>query len=52
MYSPDYNILMAHESESSKAIVAYLLQITKVDSIKYNLMFDRFLSIHRKGTIP
>ena len=34
------------------SIIAYLLGITKVDSIKYNLMFDRFLSIHRKGTIP
>ena len=54
MYSPDYNVYLytVCESKSSKAIIAYLLGITKVDSIKYNLMFDRFLSIHRKGTIP
>lgn len=34
------------------SLVAYLLGITKVDPVKYDLMFERFLSIHRKGSIP
>ena len=34
------------------SIVAYLTGITKIDSIKYDLLFDRFLSIHRTGSIP
>lgn len=34
------------------SIIAYLLGITKIDSIKYNLLFDRFLSVNRKGSIP
>lgn len=34
------------------SIIAYLLQITKVDSIKYDLMFARFLDKERKGSIP
>ncbi|MED1125174.1 DNA polymerase III subunit alpha [Bacillus atrophaeus] len=31
------------------ALVAYLLNISLADPIKYNLMFERFLSIHRKS---
>lgn len=31
------------------SIVAYLLDITKVDPIKYELMFERFLNIARKN---
>lgn len=34
------------------SVIAYLLQITAVDPIKYNLLFERFLSVHRKGSIP
>lgn len=34
------------------SLVAYLIGITKVDSIKYGLLFERFISIHRKGSIP
>lgn len=34
------------------SLVAYLCDITKVDPIKYNLLFERFLSIHRKGSVP
>ena len=34
------------------SIVAYLIGITKIDSIKYNLLFDRFLSVYRTGSIP
>lgn len=34
------------------SLTAYLAGITKVDPIKYHLLFDRFLSIHRTGSIP
>lgn len=34
------------------SLVAYLCGITKVDPIKYNLLFDRFLSVFRTGSIP
>lgn len=34
------------------SLIAYLIGITKVDSIKYGLLFERFISRHRKGSIP
>ena len=34
------------------SLVGYLIGLTKIDPIKYNLMFERFLSIHRKGSLP
>lgn len=34
------------------SLVAFLCGITEVDPIKYDLLFERFLSIHRKGSIP
>ena len=34
------------------SLVAYLCGITQIDPIKYGLLFERFLSIHRKGSIP
>lgn len=34
------------------SLVAYLADITKIDPIKYDLLFDRFLSVHRTGSIP
>jgi DNA polymerase-3 subunit alpha len=34
------------------SLAAYLLDITKIDPIRYDLMFERFLSVHRKGSIP
>lgn len=34
------------------SLAAYLCGITKIDPIKYDLLFDRFLSIHRTGSIP
>ena len=34
------------------SLAAYLADITKVDPIKYDLLFDRFLSVHRTGSIP
>jgi DNA polymerase-3 subunit alpha len=34
------------------SLVAYLIGITEVDPIKYKLLFERFLSRYRKGSIP
>lgn len=34
------------------SLIAYLIGITKVDPIKYNLNFARFISKHRKGSVP
>jgi DNA polymerase-3 subunit alpha len=34
------------------SLVAFMTGITAVDPIKYKLLFERFLSIHRKGSIP
>ena len=34
------------------SLVAYLAGLTKIDPIKYDLLFDRFLSIFRTGSIP
>ena len=31
------------------SLVAYVLGITNIDPIKYNLLFERFLSLHREG---
>lgn len=34
------------------SLIAFLLGITQVDPIKYNLLFERFLSPYRKGSVP
>lgn len=34
------------------SLTAYLCGITKIDPIRYGLLFERFLSIYRKGSIP
>ncbi len=34
------------------SLIAYLCDITVVDPIKYDLLFERFLSEHRLGSIP
>lgn len=34
------------------SLVSYLLNITDVDPIKYNLLFERFLNPGRKGSLP
>lgn len=34
------------------SIVAFLIGIIDVDAVKYNLLFERFLSKHRKGSVP
>jgi DNA polymerase-3 subunit alpha len=34
------------------SLVAYLSEITIVNPIKYGLLFERFISIYRKGSVP
>lgn len=52
-YAKENNILCGPGRGSvCGSLVAYLAGLTKIDAIKYNLLFDRFLSIHRKSSIP
>lgn len=52
-YAEDNNIKVGPGRGSVVgSLTAYLCDITKIDPIKYNLLFERFLSIHRKGSIP
>ena len=37
---------------ASGCLVSYLLNITRTDPIKYGLLFARFLSYERKGSVP
>lgn len=36
----------------SGSLVAFLSGITSIDSIKYNLIFERFFNVGRKGALP
>lgn len=52
-YAREQNIMMGPGRGSvSGSVIAYLLQLVTIDPIKYDLMFERFTSIHRKGSIP
>ncbi len=52
-YAREENIMMGPGRGScSGSLVAYLLQIVKIDPLKYDLLFERFTSIHRKGSVP
>ena len=52
-YAREEKILMGPGRGSvSGSLVAYLLQIVTIDPIKYDLLFERFTSVHRKGSIP
>ena len=52
-YAREENIMMGPGRGSvSGSVVAYLLQLVTIDPLKYNLLFERFTSIHRKGSIP
>ena len=52
-YARERNILMGPGRGSvAGSLVAYLLQLVTIDPIKYNLLFERFTSKHRKGSIP
>ncbi|WP_068674656.1 DNA polymerase III subunit alpha [Oceanobacillus sp. Castelsardo] len=51
-YAKEKNILVGPgRGSSAGSLVAYLLGITNVDPIKYNLLFERFLNPERK-TMP
>lgn len=53
MYARDNNIPVGPGRGSvCGSVTAYLLEITRIDPIRYNLLFERFLSVHRKGSIP
>lgn len=45
-----WGIRCAGRGSAANSIVAYLLGITAVDPIRYNLLFERFLHRGRKGT--
>ena len=52
-YAREQDIMMGPGRGSvSGSVVAYLLQLVTIDPLKYNLLFERFTSIHRKGSIP
>ena len=52
-YARHQNILMGPGRGSvSGSVVAYLLRLVTIDPLKYNLLFERFTSVHRKGSIP
>ena len=52
-YAREQNIMMGPGRGSvSGSVVAYLLQLVTIDPLKYNLLFERFTSIHRKGSVP
>ena len=52
-YAREENIMMGPGRGSvSGSVIAYLLQLVTIDPLKYNLLFERFTSIHRKGSIP
>lgn len=52
-YAREENIMMGPGRGSvSGSVVAYLLQLVTIDPLKYDLLFERFTSVHRKGSIP
>ena len=53
MYAKEHDIKVGPgRGSAAGSLIAYLCEITKIDPIKYGLLFERFLSIHRKGSIP
>ena len=52
-YTREQGIMMGPGRGSvSGSVVAYLLQLVTIDPLKYDLLFERFTSVHRKGSIP
>lgn len=52
-YAKEANIMMGPGRGSvCGSLLAYCLNITKVDPVKYDLLFERFLSEFRIGSIP
>lgn len=51
-YARTHDILVgAGRGSAAGSLISYLLNITEIDPIKYNLIFERFLNPHRK-TMP
>ena len=52
-YTREQGIMMGPGRGSvSGSVVAYLLQLVTIDPLKYDLLFERFTSKHRRGSIP
>ena len=52
-YTREQGIMMGPGRGSvSGSVVAYLLQLVTIDPLKYDLLFERFTSVYRKGSIP
>ena len=52
-YARHQNIMMGPGRGSvSGSVVAYLLRLVTIDPLKYDLLFERFTSKHRKGSVP
>ena len=52
-YARHQNIMMGPGRGSvSGSVVAYLLRLVTIDPLKYDLLFERFTSKHRRGSIP
>ena len=52
-YAREQDIMMGPGRGSvSGSVVAYLLQLVTIDPLKYNLLFERFTSKHRRGSVP
>jgi len=47
-----YSIVGAGRGSVGGSLIAYLLGITDVDPIEYNLLFSRFYNASRKGSMP
>ncbi len=50
-YAHQHDILAQGRGSAAGSIVAYVLDITRVDPIEHDLLFERFLS-EKRGTIP
>ena len=46
-YAKDNNILVGLRGSAAGSLVSYCLEITSIDPIKYNLLFERFLNPER-----
>ena len=52
-YARHQNIMMGPGRGSvSGSVVAYLLRLVTIDPLKYDLLFERFTSKYRRGSIP
>lgn len=47
-----YSLVGAGRGSVGGSMIAYLLNITDVDPVEYNLLFSRFFNTARKGSLP